>query len=270
MTKKMTETYAIGDLHGHFDQFLLLYDQLLNDGLDPEKDTLIFLGDIVDGGPQTKQVIDWLMDYEKKYPQTIILTGNHEQLMLDALIFNGKVYGSYDLWYQQGGKQTCESYYPKTLSRYERAVSNPKDHIPPEHFDWLIERPFYYEIDKYFFVHAGIPNHTSLKEFKEAIDNNDLDMKQSSIWIRDEFLQSVKDWGKKIIFGHTVYPYRSYLGTDPNTMKTTNERGYPFIMENKIGIDAMYHNDGNLIALKLPEEKYFLQPAIVDKAEQML
>ncbi len=256
------KTFAIGDLHGHYDQFIKLYDQLITAGLQPEKDTLIFLGDVVDGGPQTKQVIDWLIDYQKKYPQTVVLTGNHEQLMLDALIGKGKIYGSYDLWYQQGGKETFQSYLPDTLTDYEKAISNPMDHIPVEHLDWLRTRPWYHETDSYFFVHAGIPNHTDLDEFKKAIDNNDIDMQKAAVWIRGEFIQSIKDWGKKIIFGHTVFPFGPFLGTDPDNGEKVHHIGYPFIMKNKIGIDAMHHDKGNLIALEIPTEVFYYEHSI--------
>lgn len=255
----MKRTFAIGDLHGHFDQLLRLYDQLLQNGLTPEKDTLVFLGDYVDGGNQVKQTLDWLIKKQKQYPHWQFLIGNHELLMLDALVFGGRIYGSFDLWYQQGGKETFYSYLPDSLTDFEKAISNPLDHIPVDHLDWLRTRPYYYEDDNYFFVHAGIPNKTSLSQFKTAIDNNDLDMQQAAVWIRDEFLQSVKDWGKKIVFGHTVFPHGPYRGADPVTMKKTSKIGYPFIQKNKIGIDGMMHNEGNLIAINLPDETFFFE-----------
>lgn len=257
------KTFVVGDLHGHFDQFMLLIDKITKEvNYNPESDTLIQLGDLVDGGSQTKQVIDWCIEDKKKYPHHQFLYGNHEDLMLDALVYNGRIYDSYDLWWNQGGRETYQSYLPSNLSAYEKAISQVKDHIPFEHLDWLRNLPYYFEDENYFFVHAGIPNNTSFADFKEKIDKNDEQIKQEAIWIRDEFLQSNKDWGKKIIFGHTIFPYGPYEGTNPETGKKTRQYGFPFIQKNKIGIDGMMHNQGNLICLQLPEEKFYFQESM--------
>ncbi len=235
-------TYAVGDLHGHFNQWMRLYLQLLAGGLKPEKDVIVFLGDYIDGGPQAKQVVQWLMDYKKKYPHWQMIYGNHEDLMLDALDYGGEIYGSYDLWYQQGGKATYESYIPKGVDAYSKAIMQVKDTISKEHRDWLMALPVYYENEKYFFVHAGVDPRCSLKEFIKKIDSGDKNAIEIALWIRYAFIDSKKNWGKKIVYGHTTEEW-------PNTQ------------DNKIGIDGMFHNKGNLFAVKLPSEKLFSEPS---------
>ena len=233
------KTWAIGDLHGHFDQWIRLYNKIKANGF-TDDDQLVFLGDYIDGGPQTKELLTWLIEYKKAYPQTVCLYGNHEDLMLDALDYDGKIYGSYDLWYHQGGKATYESYIPKDSDSYSKAIMQVKDTIPQEHRDWLMALPLYYQTDKYFFVHAGVLPNKSLKEQTDLVDKGDKDMIETFIWIRDQFIYSVYDWDKKIIFGHTVHeePYKDNY---------------------KIGLDGMFHNDGNIFALALPEEVIYTE-----------
>ena len=209
------------------------------------------------------EIIDWLIEHKKKYPHWQMLYGNHEDLMLDALVYNGRIYGSYDLWWGQGGRETTQSYIPFDLTDYEKALVGPKDAIPVEHLTFLMSLPRYFETESYFFVHGGIPNKVSLDDFKKKLDEKDKNAEYVAIWIREPFLMNVKDWGKKIIFGHTVYPYGSFLGADPVSGKKTYRRGYPYIAPNKIGIDGMAHDVGNLICLKLPEETFIFQEAIL-------
>jgi len=257
MDKKI---WAVGDLHGHFDQWLRLYDKMLRAGFNPDTDTLVFLGDYVDGGHQVKQTIDWLIEHKKKYPHWQMLYGNHEDLMLDALVYRGRIYNSYDLWWGQGGRETYQSYLPKDLGAYEKAISQVRDHIPQEHLHFLMKLPRYYETDKYFFIHAGIPTHESIESFTRKIDDPANDKaKYEAIWIRRDFLMNIKDWGKKIIFGHTIFPYGPFLGTNPETGERTRRFGYPHIAPNKIGIDGMAHDVGNLIVIQLPEERFILE-----------
>ena len=255
----MKNIWAIGDLHGHYDQLLRLYDKILQNGFSPEDDILVFLGDYVDGGSQVKQIIDWLIEHKKKYPHWQMLYGNHESLLLDALVYNGRIYGSYDLWWGQGGRETTQSYISFDLTDYERALVGPKDAIPVEHLEFLMSLPYYYESENYFFVHAGIPNKMSLSDLKQKLDDRDEKMMYESIWIREPFLMNVKDWGRKIVFGHTIFPYGSFLGVDPETGKKTHKGGFPLIQKNKIGLDGMKHNMGNLICVKLPEEVFFFE-----------
>lgn len=244
----MTESriFAVGDLHGHFDQWIRLHKQLIEDAkFDIRKDKLVFVGDMVDGGEQTKQVLDWVIVNQRAYPENIIaLCGNHEDLLLDALVYNGRIYGSYDLWWGQGGRETYKSFLPEGMNSYEKAISQVKDHITVEYLDWMRKLPLFYETDRYFFVHAGLIPGMTIEQHKESLEKNDKDVREYMLWVRDSFIQSNYDWKKKIIFGHTC-------------------SHNPIVMDNKIGLDGMFHNNGYIFAVELPTERIFIESSFV-------
>ncbi len=249
--------FAIGDIHGCYAELLFLMNKLRREaGLNHKKDTVVFLGDYIDHGPDSKKVIERLMFWQKKYPHWKFLYGNHEDLMLDALVYNGRIYHSYDLWWMQGGKETAQSYIPSDRTEYEKAISSVKDNIPFEHLEWLRNLPIYYETDKYFFVHGGVKPDLSLKEQKKALKGRfGEELKQEMLWIRDEFIESDFDWGKKIVFGHSIAS-KAWWG----------KFGQPIIMKNKIGLDGAVcakKLGSNLIAVELPAEKFYFQESII-------
>lgn len=259
----MEKIIAISDLHGHYTELMDLMDKLKKEGVNFKKDTLVFLGDYVDGGPDVKKVLDQLMDWHKIYPHWVYLFGNHESLLLDAFNPKHPIYGDFYLWYRQGGKETTDSFITDDLSDYDRALVNPQDIITDKYTDFLRELPLFYETDKYFFVHGGLYPNRTIEKHIEAVGDTfhpDLmeegDMGYDMIWMRDPFISSKYDWGKKIVFGHTIFPYNDSLGTNIETGKTTRHLGYPLIMDNKLGLDTFRHNDGRLTAVILPEEKF--------------
>lgn len=266
LEKHMKNIWAVGDLHGHYKELQSLYEKLLKAGLNPDLDDVVFLGDYVDGGPDTADVIEWCIEKDQKHKNWHFLYGNHEDLMIDALGYIGVGnYQDYYLWYGQGGKQTANSYkrkydlskFPQDERDYRRALIKPIDAIPDEHLMWLKERPFFYETEDYFFVHAGVDPFIPLEQQKKEASKNQCVGNQSKmdmIWIRDVFIKSDQDWGKKIIFGHTTFPYAGYRNIDP---EMNQREGFPFVMHNKIGIDGMAHDKGRLICVKLPEEVFY-------------
>lgn len=235
------KTWAIGDLHGHFLEMMALVKTIKKAGADFNKDTFIFLGDVVDGGPDTKKVINQLIKWTKQYKNVIVLYGNHESLMLDALR-HGKVYNDFNLWFSQGGKATIDSYkmipYINGFNDYERALTPPEKVIPKKHLEWLAKRPTWYEDEKYFYVHGGVHAYHTIEWAKKNWSQYNM------IWERD-FIPSKMKYEKKVIFGHTP----------------TKE---PIVKENKIGIDTMYQrNAGRLCALELPAEKFWFQEMLI-------
>lgn len=245
----MTRTFAIGDIHGHYNELMQLMIMLQHEAnLNFNKDIVVFLGDMVDGGPKTKQVIELLMKYEKAHPHWQFLYGNHEDLMMDALIGKQQKYGDFYIWFNQGGKATVDSYkkdlpYNEGLSDYERALIQPMDIIPIEHIDWIRQRPWWYEDENYFYTHGGLtPGHT----IEQHKNSEPPVIKENMIWIREEFYNNQDyDWGKKIIFGHTPFE------------KVFNKN-------NKIGIDLMTRFGGSLCAVELPTEKFYYQESLHD------
>jgi serine/threonine protein phosphatase 1 len=163
------------------------------------------------------------MAWQEQYPHWRFLKGNHEDMMLDALVYNSKKYGFYDMWWGQGGKATAFSYLPEDATGYHRAIMQPREFILTSHLAWLNDLPLTHEQDGYVFVHAGFAPRIGLK------GQNERDM----LWIRERFVNS--DWdfdGKRVVFGHT--PFEE-----------------PLVMPNKIGIDTLFHSFGKLTAAEL-------------------
>jgi serine/threonine protein phosphatase 1 len=247
------KVFAIADIHGCYKTLMALMEKL---PIDLENDQVVFVGDYTDRGPRSKQVITQLMKWEKEHPTWKFLYGNHEDLLLDALVYKGRQYHMYDLWWGQGGKETAMSYVPKGRTAYEKAITPVKDSIPYTHLKWLMDRPYYAEFGDYFFVHGAVIPGTSLEDLKEKLDSPlPNDEKQSVIWGRDLFIFSKYNWGKKIVFGHTAdYDgrYHAPPGGDPFQ---------PIVRKNKIGIDCAVCPPAcnKLCAVELPSETFYFQ-----------
>lgn len=172
---------AVGDIHGCRD---LLVDLMAKVAPAPE-DLLVFLGDYVDRGPDTRGVIDELLKLRQSHPRCIFLKGNHEAMFLEYL--DGTDPFPFLL---NGGANTLASYQDDDDVR-----------IPPEHLDFLRKLELYHETDRFIFVHAGLRPGVPL----------DRQVERDLLWIRREFLDSNYDWGKTLVFGHT--PQQSPLMT---------------------------------------------------------
>jgi serine/threonine protein phosphatase 1 len=161
---------AIGDIHGMFLSLGTLLMKL------PEEGELVFLGDYIDRGSGSKQVITYLQLIDRVRP-CIFLRGNHEQWAIDTA--SGDPHDN-QYWLSNGGMQTYDSY------------DGP---ITEEHLEFIRQTKMYYETDDYIFVHAGMsPGITSLADTSE----------KTLLWVRESFLYSDYDWGKLVIHGHTV------------------------------------------------------------------
>src|SRR5574337_549574 len=166
--------YVIGDIHGCLDPLRRLIAQLRPS----EADEVIFLGDYVDRGPDSKGVIDYLLTLSGRYT---FLMGNHERMFLDFL--QGKERA---LFLYNGGAATLESY-------------GGLRQIAATHLAFLDRFKPYYETQDYFFVHAGIRPEIPLQQQ----DERDL------LWIREEFYAYSGRFPKTVVFGHT--PMREVL-----------------------------------------------------------
>lgn len=239
----MRKLFAIGDIHGHFAELTGLMDTLIEEaGLRPEADTVVFLGDYVDGGPATRQVVDQLIAWQAAYPHWVFLKGNHEDLMLDALVYNNRTYGDYYLWWNQGGRATAHSYLPADASAYERAIMQPEAFIATDHLEWLNTRPLWHEHDQYLFVHAG---------FRPPY-NLDAQREEDLLWIREGFFARRFNFGKPVVFGHTPFD-------EPQVFFDSRPGHEDEIVA--IGIDTMFHDVGKLTAVDLDITGGGAQPA---------
>ncbi len=209
----MKKIFAVGDIHGCFDKLRVLMDKI---DIDFDRDILVFLGDYIDRGPDSFEVVKYLINLKKRMREIVFLKGNHEEML------EGYLSGSDRLFFlANGGRQTLESY----MNQSRNGLTSP---IPHEHLDFFETLPLYYQTDNYIFVHAGLRNKVPL----EMQESHDL------LWIRDSFIRSKYDFGKRVIFGHTPFPE-------------------PLIQPNKIGIDTGACYGNKLTCVKLPEMVFY-------------
>jgi serine/threonine protein phosphatase 1 len=189
-------TYAVGDVHGCLRQLQLLVERSTHQAGD-QKAQFVFLGDYIDRGPDSRGVVEYLMNLQRAQPDRVTcLMGNHEQMLLSAI--EGAAHE--DNWLENGGAETLRSY----------RVHDP-NRIPRSHVDWLKSLPEFYDDGLRFFVHAGIRPGRAL----------DRQRKLDLLWIREPFLSSIVDHGRLIIHGHTpvsgdhpdIHPNRANLDT---------------------------------------------------------
>lgn len=192
-----TRLYAIGDIHGRDDLLARLMTDIERDGRDsPElRKILIFLGDYVDRGLQSRQVLDRLCGPMPEGFEAVFLKGNHELAMQQFL--EDAQFGR--TWKYYGGLETLHSYgiTELTLSDdpadFERARQHFSAILPEGHRRFLEALSMSAEFGGYFFAHAGVRPNIDLSHQIE----DDL------LWIRDDFLQSNASFGKVVVHGHT-------------------------------------------------------------------
>ena len=205
--------FAIGDIHGCNHELRKLLPRIEPD---PLTDTVVFLGDYIDRGPDSRGVIDTILDFKRAFPDAICLKGNHEDMFLDSYLNEKNV----DLYFYNRGASTLYS-YGVSIADFPAVKF-----LPEEHLKFFTNLPLYYETDDYIFVHAGLRPKVSLEE--QSLED--------LLWIRDEFINSRWNFGKTVVFGHTPL-------------------AEPLIEKNKIGIDTGVVYGGHLTCLELPSLK---------------
>ncbi len=181
--------YAIGDIHGCSIELCALLDYLENSEKLTPKDKVVFIGDYIDRGPASGEVVDRLLDFRDKFPDTIFLRGNHEDMLLDFLGFGGS-HGN--VYLSNGGIQTLQSYGLDNQS----GIKDLFDKIPLSHLDFYKNLDSLVMIGDYLFAHAGI-NPARFLGMQLPID---------LYWIREGFIDKPHAFGKTVVFGHTPYP----------------------------------------------------------------
>ncbi|HEU17760.1 MAG TPA: serine/threonine protein phosphatase [Deltaproteobacteria bacterium] len=209
----MGKIFVIGDIHGCLDKLKTMMNRL---DLDGENDTLVFIGDYIDRGPDPKGVVDFILDLKTRLKHVVCLLGNHEQTFLNYYHHGTDA----QLFYLNGGETTVES-YGMVETPEGKKINVPEDHL--EFFDSLLP---YYETDDYIFVHAGI---------RPGVPMNKQNIEELT-WIRYEFIRHTYDFGKIVIFGHTPL-------------------SEPMIEHNKIGIDTGAAYGGELTCVVLPDKE---------------
>jgi serine/threonine protein phosphatase 1 len=184
--------YAIGDVHGRFDLLQAMAGKIAADlsAVPASRSVEIFLGDYVDRGPQSRDVVEWLIETPPLADERICLLGNHEEMLLRALADPSEL----SLWLYNGGEATLASYGLQSVPTSPAALhATCAAAIPPSHRAFLAGLPRSAEFGSYLFVHAGIDPRRPL---------NDQDP-QDLVWIREPFLSSSADFGRIVVHGHT-------------------------------------------------------------------
>lgn len=223
---------AVGDVHGRLDLVENLWVQIdaASRLSSARRRTLIFVGDYVDRGPQSRELVDRLLKGFTGF-ETVYLKGNHDDTLLQFL--TDPSIG--DAWRNFGGIETLQSYgvthaqdknWSQTRSEFAAA-------LPREHLEFFKNLRLHVTIGDYVFVHAGLKPRVPLEEQSET----DL------LWIREAFLDSTVNFGRVVVHGHTP--------TDA-----------PVVRPNRIGIDTGAYITNNLTAVILEERtRRFLSTA---------
>ncbi|MDX2307027.1 MAG: metallophosphoesterase family protein [Hyphomicrobium sp.] len=210
--------YAIGDIHGSSELLDRLFDEIADDlGRNPcDSVHFVFLGDYVDRGPDTKGVLDRLIEFGRNNSCTF-LKGNHEEMLMSFLAAPTRGLG----WLYAGGWNMLESYginrMPEQTADLLTIAADLRAAMPDEHFAFLNALEIAVVEGPYYFVHAGIRPGLPLAQQRVS----DL------LWIKDEFLNSEHRYEKIIVHGHTPVD-RIHFGA------------------NRINVDTGAHRTGRL------------------------
>ena len=228
-----TRIYAIGDVHGRVDLLSALFDQI-DDHIDAfpiKRPIQVLLGDYIDRGPNSREVIDTLIARRSRHG-IICLKGNHEsyaaQILADPSVLPE--------WSQFGGANTLLSYGVRppirdNLQQQEEAALAFRQALPESHHRFLNSLALSFTSGDYFFAHAGVRPGIPLHEQNE----------EDLLSIRREFLQHEKDYSKIVVHGHT--PVKE-----------------PEFRQNRINIDTGAYATGRLTCLTLEGDEIAIMP----------
>lgn len=226
--------YAIGDVHGRLDLLIGLVTRIRTDNQrrGSAETHVVLLGDVVDRGPQSAQLLEYLRAQRGGFAQFHFICGNHEEAMLASLLPGASPedtgwleYGGYETMLSYGADQSLFTQRGPALAGAMRML------IPDAHIDFLESFVDQVRFGDYCFVHAGIRPGVAL----DRQDSRDLR------WIRHDFLQDRRDHGAIIVHGHTI----------------TQQ---PELLSNRIGIDTGAYLSGTLTAVGLEgEDRWFVQ-----------
>ena len=240
-------TIAIGDIHGEAEQLRTLWSRL------PEltsEDTIVFLGDYVDRGPDSLEVVEFVRGLPRQTPASVVaLMGNHEQMLIDA--------------YESGESQHLLPPANGVIATYLSFTNEEADHspeqaervfnvrrwLPTDVFEWMKSLSLWHEDEFAIYVHAGLEGEGKIWFHPEKSDETSL------LWMREPDFWT-QYTGKRIVFGHTV---TSYLPCDHLNLieKFFDDKRDVWFRNDLIGIDTGCGKGGFLSAIELPGLEVF-------------
>lgn len=227
--KAGARAYAVGDIHGRLDLLNALLARIEADIAERPKvnSFIVFLGDLVDRGPDSAGVVERLRTYRADGARAVFLAGNHEEILLRLLAGEAGILKS---WLKFGGAECAQSYGidVEELKRLDErsALDMIARNVPKAHREFLNSFGDTFRFGDYLFVHAGIRPGLPLDEQERG------DLR----WIRDPFLSDEKEHGFVVVHGHTIVP-------------EVEER------RNRIGIDTGAYRSGILTALAIEDDQ---------------
>lgn len=205
--------YAIGDIHGHLDLLQRQHDLIAADQARHGAGTVVHLGDLVDRGPSSAGVIEWLRRGQAEGQPWVVLKGNHDR-MLALFLTDPRAQDPglrSDLsWLHPrlGGAATLASYGVRNPGDRPVARVHPEavEAVPPAHRDWIAGLPAMHRAGDLCFVHAGVRRGVPLDRQEET----DL------VWIRGAFLNDRDPYDALIVHGHTAIDEATHYGNRVN------------------------------------------------------
>jgi serine/threonine protein phosphatase 1 len=224
--------YAIGDIHGRLDLLVSLREKITEDQKTTDaKIQKIFLGDYIDRGIHSREIIDYMIAWlGEESPAPIFLLGNHELVMRNILDQSNE--SLLMDWMQYGGRETLMSYGIKPSSFMgdgQALITEFAEKVPGSHRDFLARLKTSASFGDYFFCHAGV---------NPGIDLSD-QTTEDLVWIRSKFLSYTEPHAKMIVHGHSISLEAEF-------------------MPNRIGIDTGAYATGKLTALGLEDTEQWL------------
>jgi serine/threonine protein phosphatase 1 len=245
--KSMRRTFAIGDIHGEISHLERLLDRLPTLHSD---DTLVFLGDYLDRGLESKRVIERVSTLHQHVPAKVVpLLGNHEEAWLRSLKHPEP---GFLLRPENGCFQTLRALTDcASASEMEQAAMllQPTKWFPTWIHDWMDSLPLYYEDEHAIYVHAGLDG-----EGETWLHPKD-GRKRNLLWCREpDFYRGYK--GKRLCFGHTLtkelpVDHLSWFG------KILDDPSDVWMRGDLIGLDTACGKNGYLSAIELPSGRIF-------------
>jgi len=188
--------YAVGDVHGRAELLIKLVEMIRADISKRTftKATLVFLGDYIDRGYQSKEVLDYLIDLQIPGVEIEFLAGNHEDMLMQFLVRPEES----EVWLRVGGTAALASYgvfVPDGADVASRigASNELKRKIPKSHLAFLKDLKEHFRVGDYLFVHAGLRPGVPL----------DAQRRRDKLGIRGEFTEMEFDFGMRVVHGHT-------------------------------------------------------------------
>lgn len=206
-----TPIYAIGDIHGHLDKLEEVMARIVADGGSDAE--VVFLGDLVDRGPDSKGVIDFVLYGLEQGRNWTVLTGNHDRMFRYFLEPSPRVDmrlrpDLYWLHDRLGGRDTLGSYglHFDVEARLSEIHAAARSTVPEDHVTFLTSLPYHKQQEELLFVHAGIRPDVALAD----------QLKDDLCWIREDFLTYPHPHPWLVVHGHTPVDHPKHFGNRVN------------------------------------------------------